>query len=273
MWRTAWYPIFPLLVYASQMKHFGAWCLLVERNPRDIVNSSTMYLLHVLTIFVRIKDLRSQPTRTPAQQQELQELEEGPGSPHLRISALKQLHAGLQKAYQKALLPQDVDLLQIAVYKKTYQDLVRRVMGGDKICDPSLLDTCGAGTLLSREDMNDMMSNTLAVKTEKAATRRCLALLLWSGVARGDSVRQCKVQGISARPVKGIGPSACVKFTINYRSGKTTVSRALKFCWPWVAGITTPRTGRQHSTIPEMRSPLGHSWTWQLCTSSASCLL
>ncbi|KAL6753274.1 hypothetical protein V8C86DRAFT_3028882 [Haematococcus lacustris] len=140
-----------------------------------------------------------------------------------KISALKQLHAGLQKAYQKALLPQDVDLLQVAVYKKTYQDLVRRVMGGDKICDPSLLDTCGAGTLLSREDMNDMMSNTLAVKTEKAATRRCLALLLWSGVARGDSVRQCKVQGISARPVKGIGPSACVKFTINYRSGKTTV--------------------------------------------------
>ncbi|KAL6751797.1 hypothetical protein V8C86DRAFT_3141794 [Haematococcus lacustris] len=119
--------------YASQMKHFGAWCLLVERDPRDIVNSSTMYLLHVLTIFVRIEDLRSQPTRTPAQQQELQELEEGPGSPHLRISALKQLHAGLQKAYQKALLPQDVDLLQIAVYKKTYQDLVRRVMGGDKI--------------------------------------------------------------------------------------------------------------------------------------------
>ncbi|KAJ9521074.1 hypothetical protein QJQ45_022812, partial [Haematococcus lacustris] len=109
--------------YASQMKHFGAWCLLVERNPRDIVNSSTMYLLHVLTIFVRIKDLRSQPTRTPAQQQELQELEEGPGSPHLRISALKQLHAGLQKAYQKALLPQDVDLLQVAVYTKTYQDL------------------------------------------------------------------------------------------------------------------------------------------------------
>ncbi|KAJ9506340.1 hypothetical protein QJQ45_004952 [Haematococcus lacustris] len=75
------------------------------------------------------------------------------------------------KAYQKALLPQDVDLLQVAVYKKTYQDLVRRVMGGDKICDPSLLDTCGAGTLLSREDMNDMMSNTLAVKTEKSGQK------------------------------------------------------------------------------------------------------
>ncbi|GFH31956.1 hypothetical protein HaLaN_31094 [Haematococcus lacustris] len=48
--------------------------------------------------------------------------------------------------------------------------------------------------------MNDMMSNTLAVKTEKAATRRCLALLLWSGVARGDSVRQCKVPLLQFSP-------------------------------------------------------------------------
>ncbi|KAJ9519218.1 hypothetical protein QJQ45_017888, partial [Haematococcus lacustris] len=236
-----------------------AWCLLEERNPKDVVNSGTMYLVHVLTIYGKIKDLRSQPTRTPAQQQELQELEEGPGSPHLvgacnlvrdvcadasyrcsligvmaclqRISALKQLHAGLQKAYRKAcqeaLVPQAVDLLGVAVYKKTYHELVRRVMGGDKICDPSLLDICEAGTLLSREDMDGMMSTTLAVKTNEAATRRCLALLLWTGVARGDSIRQCKVHGISAKPVKSIGPSACVKFTINYRSGKTTVAGSM----------------------------------------------
>ncbi|KAJ9514360.1 hypothetical protein QJQ45_012287 [Haematococcus lacustris] len=112
---------------------------------------------------------------------------------YVKVSALKQLHAALQKEYKKACnrakITEMPDLLRITVYNSAYKTLMKLVSGGDKI--------------------------------------RFLSLLLWSGVARGDSARQCKLHGISAKLVTSIGPSACVRFVMSYRSGKTTVAGSL----------------------------------------------
>ncbi|KAL6765228.1 hypothetical protein V8C86DRAFT_1033627 [Haematococcus lacustris] len=88
--------------YVTQLKHYR-WC--ESQEPRcddqDIVNSATLYYIYVVKLHGLIKRLRCKPHPTPAEEQELDQLETGPGSAHLKVSALKQLHAALQKEYKR----------------------------------------------------------------------------------------------------------------------------------------------------------------------------
>ncbi|KAL6749543.1 hypothetical protein V8C86DRAFT_2843121, partial [Haematococcus lacustris] len=162
--------------YVTQLKHYVRWC--ESQDPRcddqDIVNSATLYYIYVVKLHGLIKRLRCKPHPTPAEEQELDQLETGPRSAHLKVSALKQLHAALQKEYKKACnrakITEMPDLLRITVYNSAYKTLMKLVSGGDKISDLSRLDT--SDTLLTAEDMHVMMSKSLPVKTTSAAVVR-----------------------------------------------------------------------------------------------------
>ncbi|KAJ9506888.1 hypothetical protein QJQ45_030537 [Haematococcus lacustris] len=95
--------------YSTQLKHYVVgcagiaihrWCESQEPkcDDQDIVNSATLYYIYVVKLHGLIKRLRCKPHPTPAEEQELDKLETGPGSAHLKVSALKQLYAALAQA-------------------------------------------------------------------------------------------------------------------------------------------------------------------------------
>ncbi|KAL6753285.1 hypothetical protein V8C86DRAFT_3028859 [Haematococcus lacustris] len=75
--------------YSTQLKHYVRWC--ESQEPRcddqDIVNSATLYYIYVVKLHGLIKRLRCKPHPTPAEEQELDKLETGPGSAHLALTA------------------------------------------------------------------------------------------------------------------------------------------------------------------------------------------
>ncbi|KAJ9520163.1 hypothetical protein QJQ45_030087 [Haematococcus lacustris] len=83
--------------YVTQLKHYVRWC--ESQEPRcddqDIGNSATLYYIYVVKLHGLIKRLRCKPHPTPAEEQELDQLETGPGSAHLKVSALKQFSVGI----------------------------------------------------------------------------------------------------------------------------------------------------------------------------------
>ncbi|KAL6745877.1 hypothetical protein V8C86DRAFT_3035171 [Haematococcus lacustris] len=89
--------------YSTQLKHYVRWC--ESQEPRcddqDIVNSATLYYIYVVKLHGLIKRLRCKPHPTPAEEQELDKLETGPGSAHLALAA-----AGRGAAWSPATPPQ-----------------------------------------------------------------------------------------------------------------------------------------------------------------------
>ncbi|KAL6754181.1 hypothetical protein V8C86DRAFT_2437928 [Haematococcus lacustris] len=109
--------------YATAWKHFEAWCVKQKLDTalEHLVDNATRYMLHLCDADTRLKELKRLPSRTAQEQAEMLQLEK---EPHIKQSAFKQFHAGLQQQYQNANakvgFTSSVQITQCAAYSRAY---------------------------------------------------------------------------------------------------------------------------------------------------------
>ncbi|KAJ9533781.1 hypothetical protein QJQ45_026865 [Haematococcus lacustris] len=121
--------------YATAWKHFEAWCVQQKLDTalEHLVDNATRYMLHLCAADTRLKELKRLPSRAAQEQAEMLQLEK---EPHIKQSAFKQFHAGLQQQYQNANakvgFTSSVDITQCAAYSRAYTTAWRQIANHDK---------------------------------------------------------------------------------------------------------------------------------------------